>query len=205
MYGIYLDTETTSTSPGQIAELSLIVEDYETHQYIGAYNYFFKGDDMTDGAFKVHGFSKEMLESLSDGKRFGDRYPEFKQYLDNACLVAHNEAFDESFLSMELWRLGISYSPKLRVCTMNYFKDIIKIPARTMRYGKYKNPKLSEVLEYLHIDTAKVQEYTSTLFKCDSSSFHDSRFDTTAIYVIINVLRDMNSGRTEWVQKFCKA
>lgn len=203
MKNIYLDTETTDTKPGQIAELTMIVEDSTTHDFLGCYNYFFSVDEMTEGAENVHGFSIDALRELSCGQTFKDRLAEIQDILSDACLVAHNEAFDESFISMEFWRCGITYSPKMRVCTMKYFKDLIKIPAKYKRYGPYKNPKLSEVLEYLKIDPKKVEEYSKKLFGMQGTTFHDSRFDTTAMYVAVNVLRDLSNNGNTWLSQFC--
>ena len=60
---LVFDTEATDLEPGQICQLAYLLEqDGE----ITARNYFFSVDDMSPGAQEVHGFSKEMLEELSN-------------------------------------------------------------------------------------------------------------------------------------------
>lgn len=203
MRNVYLDTETTGLKPGQIAQLSMIVEESDTAKFVSAHNYFFEVSSMEEGAEKVHGFSMEALKELSGGVKFSDKHIEINEILKDACIVAHNEAFDERFISSELWRCGISFMPTGRTCTMERFKDIIKIPNKYPKYGKYKKPNLGEVLNFLNISTDKVKEYSCKLFNYDGSAFHDSRFDTTAMYVAVNVYREKLHGGTEWNTTFC--
>lgn len=203
MKNVYLDTETTSLNPGQIAELTMIVEDEQTSKLLGAYNYFFTVDSMDEGAQKAHGFSIDVLRNLSNGERFADRYQEILDILTDANIVAHNEVFDEKFISSELWRCGISFKPAGRTCTMEAFKNILKIPAKYKKYGPYKNPKLEEVLKYLSISPDKVSEYSKELFKYNGSTFHDSRFDTTGMYVAVNIYREKLHGGSDWHRRFC--
>lgn len=199
---VYFDTETTSTNPGQICELSIIHEN-EQRQVDFAKNYFFKVDSMTEGAQAVHGYSIESLELLSNGLTFKDYYNELLPIFSENILVAHNVAFDEKFISSEFWRCGISFKPIGRTDTMEYFKNILKIPAKYKKYGPYKNPKLSEVLEYFKVNTYAVQKYCNELFGGEMKTFHDSRFDTTAMYVVVNLQREAVNGETTWHRKFC--
>lgn len=201
MYNIYLDTETTSFVPGSIIELSMIIEDVDTKSIV-ARNYFFDVDSIDEGAQKAHGFSVEDIHMLSGGKRFEDYYLELNQILTSGTLIAHNEAFDERYLSAELWRCGISFTPLDRLCTMKVFKDILQIPAKYKKYGAYKNPKLSEVMEYLSISTNRVNEYSKRLFNYGGSEYHDSRFDTTAMYVAVQVYREKLHGGSDWHNMF---
>lgn len=204
MYNIYLDTETTDFNPGQICELSMIIEDKATNKFIGAKNYFFTVDSIEEGAQEVHGLTVEKLIELSDNKAFKDYYEEILGILQGNCIVAHNEAFDEKFISTELWRCGISFTPAARQCTMQLFKLILKIPAKYKKYGPYKNPKLEEVVNFLSIDTDKVNQYSEKLFNYDGSTYHDSRFDTAAMYVAVNVYREKLHGGNVWQSQFCK-
>ena len=64
---IVFDTEATDLTPGQICQLSyLIVEDGK----VTGKNMFFAVDEMSEGAYEVHGMSMEDLEELSGGERF---------------------------------------------------------------------------------------------------------------------------------------
>lgn len=199
---VFFDVETTGLRPGQICQLSFIVEnEWKIEQ---AKNYFFTVDTMEEGAQKVHGMSKEWLADKSGGLTFKDIYKEVHQVFKEGRIIAHNVKFDEMFISMELWRVGISFRPADRQCTMEFLKDVIKIPARGRRQGKYKRPSLSEVVNYFDIDTNKIMAYSQQLFGAGDVGFHDSRFDTTAIYVATNIYREKQSGGTEWQKTFCR-
>lgn len=204
MYNIYLDTETTDFNPGQICELSMIIEDKDTNKFIDAKNYFFTVESIAEGAQSVHGFTVEKLIELSNNEKFSDRYQEILNILQGNCLVAHNEAFDEKFISTELWRCGVSFTPAARSCTMNLFKPILKIPARYKKYGPWKNPKLEEVINFLSIDADKVNSFSEKIFNYDGSNYHDSRFDTAAMYIAVNVYREKLHGGNTWCNQFCK-
>ena len=80
MRNVYLDTETTDFIPGQIAELTMIVEDTDEKRIVDRLNYYFTVDEMTEGAEKVHGFSIELLKQLSSGKRFEDHYKDIQYF-----------------------------------------------------------------------------------------------------------------------------
>ena len=202
---LYFDTETTSFNPGQICELSVIVED--AGQVTLAKNYFFKVKSIDPGAQEVHGFSVEQLEELSNGKEFKDYLQELHNIFTTNVLIAHNLPCDEKFMSSEFWNCGISFKPIGRRVTMIYFKDILKIPSppKARRYGPYKNPKLSEVIDGLNIDIDKVKKLCAKLFGGDESTqYHDSRLDTTAMYVMVNVQRERLNGGDAWAKAFCK-
>lgn len=203
MKNIYLDTETTSTVPGQIAELSMIVEDEGTSEIEAVHNFFFKVDKMDPGAQKVHGFSVEDLNELSNGKTFKDLHEEILSILQGNRLIAHNEAFDEKFICSELWRCGISFKPENRLCTMQAFTPVVKIPSRYPKHGQYKYPKLVEVTHYFGVDPDKIKEYTHKLFGTNNENFHDSRYDTVAMYIVVNIQRELITGGNLWQSTFC--
>lgn len=204
MNNIFFDTETTGLNPGQIGQLAFIMEG--EGKILLAKNYFFRVNEMEEGAEKVHKMSKEFLEKASNGKTFADQYEEFYKYFKDSKLIAHNLKFDEKFLSSELWRVGISFRPAGRQCTMEYFKELLKLPNRYPRYGKYKNPNLGEVVNYFNIDENKVLEFSKKLFgEGEDITFHDARFDTTAMYVATNIHREDIVGRgTAWHDMFCR-
>ena len=137
------------------------------------------------------------------GKVFKDYVDELLPILTSNTLVAHNLPFDEKFLSSEFWRAKISFKPINRLDTMEYFKPILKIPAKTMRYGPYKNPKLSEVIDYFKISKYEIERYTEKLFGGVTTNYHDSRFDTVAMYVAVNIQRENLHGGSTWHMRFC--
>ncbi len=204
MKKVFLDTETTGLKPGQIGQLSMIIE-YDDSK-IEAKNYFFNIDYIEDGAAEVCGRDLEFYKKASNGKCFKDYKLEILEILKDSLLIAHNEKFDENFISTEFWREDIIFKPAQRFCTMEYFRDIIKLlPGR---YGhKYKNPKLSELVNYFNIDEDKVKKYSVQLFGNDDSTntgFHDARYDTTSMFVAFCIYRDSLNNSTKWKDAFSK-
>ncbi|MFD3156795.1 exonuclease domain-containing protein [Haloimpatiens sp. FM7330] len=179
MKSIFLDTETTGFAPGQIAQLTYIIE--ENKKLVGVKNYFFTVETMGIQAQRVHGFSIEKLTVLSKGKRFENSFSEINNDMKGAVFIAHNVKFDRKFVEAEFNRLNKDLGAKNYFCTMEYFKDILKIPAK--RGKGYKNPRVEEVMEFYNINPAEVLDKTRELFKCDKVTFHDARYDTVAMYM----------------------
>ena len=179
MKSIFFDTETTGLRPGQIAQLTYIVE--EDGQFSAAKNLFFKVEEMEPSAQKVHGFSMDMLEELSYGRCFGDCIDEIKADFEDAIIIAHNVNFDLKFMNAEFDRVGLSLNIRKPFCTMKYFKDIVQIPAKN-GVG-IKNPKLEEVVEFYQIEKENILTATKKLYQCEEVSYHDARYDTTAMYI----------------------
>ena len=203
MKKVFLDTETTGFAPGQIGQLSLIIE--EDNGEVKAKNYFFKIDYITSGAEEVCGRGIDFYEGASGGKKFADYKDEIYNILKDATLVAHNIKFDENFISTEFWRLGVLFKPSGRFDTMDYFRDVCMIPGGRGR-NKYKNPKLEELIEHFNIDKEKVQKYSSILFGNDDSTntgFHDARYDTTSMFVAFHIYQDSLYGKNDWANTFC--
>jgi DNA polymerase-3 subunit epsilon len=202
MKKIYFDTETSGFTPGQIGQLSLIIED-DTQSNPIAKNYFFKIKTLDAGAAEVCGRTLEFYETASNGKVFADYKDEILEDFKDATLIAHNLKFDENFVSTEFWRVGILFKPTDRFDTMNYFKDIVKA---VNRYGRPKNPKLEQLVDYFKIDKNKVLQYTKQLFSnctdTENIGFHDARYDTTSMFVVMKVYQDSLYGRKDWESIF---
>ena len=62
---IYLDTETTGLCPGNICQLSYVLQ---TEKEVKAKNFYFAVDNVEYGAYSVHGLSPEILYKLSNGR-----------------------------------------------------------------------------------------------------------------------------------------
>lgn len=199
MKKVFLDTETTGLAPGQIAQLSMIIE--EDNKEIRAKNYFFKVDYMTTGAEEICGRGVDFYTAASEGKVFADYKDEILEELSGAILIAHNLKFDENFISTEFWRQQVVFKPFDRFDTMKYFVDICKIPGK---YGKYKNPKLEELVGYFNINKEKVDSYSRMLFKyTDNAGFHDARYDTTSMFVAFQIYKESLYGTSSWKNEFC--
>ncbi|ASW43630.1 3'-5' exonuclease [Clostridium isatidis] len=193
---LFFDTETTSIKPGNICQLSYILVDASTKpQTTIGKNFFFTVDNMDEGAEAVHGFSLEKLYELSKGCEFIDFIQDFMpDFYEADFIIGHNVQFDIKFLKHEiqqLWDAGMieeNWEPKNTFCTMSYYKNICKIPSPS---GSIKNPKLSEVVDYLKISEDQIIQKANDLFE-GSGNYHDARFDTTATYLL--VIQGMKKG-----------
>lgn len=181
MKSIFIDTETTGINPGKIVQLTYIIE--ENKEFIDAKNFFFMVEDgeMEPGAEKVHGFSVAKLAILSHGRIFEDSIDEVKEDFKDSIFIAHNVKFDKKFVDVEFSRNHLETEISKEFCTMKYFKDIVQIPARNGI--SFKNPKLSEVVKYYNLNPEDILKKTKSLFNADQVSYHDARFDTTAMYM----------------------
>lgn len=178
---IYLDTETTGLHPGNICQLSYILQDKEK---VSAKNMFFTVDYVEPSAQSVHGFSVEYLYKASGGKRFIDRADEIKKDFESASvLVAHNASFDFMFLGEEYTRINKPLYAERVLCSMKTMTPYVKLP-KSRGFG-YKYPKLSELCEFFHITEREVNVDAKKLFGGETG-FHDARFDTTALYLAMN-------------------
>ncbi len=183
---VFLDTETTDKSPGQICQLTYIIHDTNPSSHdekVKAKNFFFAAEFMSDEAYEIHGFDLEKLKILSSNLKFRDIYTLFKNDLmESDFIIGHNINFDISFLKKEFERIDLQFEPKNVFCSMNYFKNILKLKSSI---GTVKSPKLSEVLSYLKIQEEDILSSTKKFFDSGDSHFHDARFDTTALYLAI--------------------
>lgn len=180
---VFFDTETTGIKPGSICQLSYITVDTDVKPNITTgRNIFFTVEFIEPGAQEVHGFTLEYLYEVSEGQYFEDLYESFLDDFNSADIViGHNVNFDINFLKHELEGCDVDYTPKNIFCTMKYYKDICKLYKSN---GDFKNPKLSEAVNFLGITDEKIVETSNKLF-AGSGKFHDARFDTTATYLIV--------------------
>lgn len=178
---IYFDTETTGLAPGQICQLSYVMQDGNR---VTAKNFFFAVDYVEYGAQKVHGFSVELLEKLSGGKGFEKHIEEIEKDFNSADVVcAHNVSFDVGFFRKEFERCRKEFLPKECFCTMK--NSITACKLTRPNSGGYKYPRLNELCAYLGITDREIQEYSDKLFG-SRAGYHDARFDTTAVFLAVN-------------------
>lgn len=177
---IYLDTETTGLTPGQICQLSYVLQD---DRKTVAKNYFFKVDYMPKEAFMVHGFSKEKLDELSYGKTFKDSIEEIDEdFITADLLIAHNFSFDSAFLREEFIRANKVFTYKNALCSM---KNTVNVCKLIRAHGGYKYPKLNELCFHFGITDKEIEKTVSSLFN-GGCGYHDARFDTSALYLAMN-------------------
>lgn len=194
---LYFDTETTGLHPGQICQLSYIMQEGES---ITAKNLFFTVDSVDFGAYMVHGLSVEKLRELSNGHRFSDYVKQIEK--DFSCadvIVSHNTAFDFMFMRAEFERLGIDFLVKNSFCSMKKMTAVCKLSS-TKGYG-YKYPKLSELCKYFCISDEDIKRTSKGLFG-ESACFHDARFDTTAVFLAVSKGIKLEPTMSE-LKKFC--
>ena len=118
MRQIVLDTETTGLEPKQghrIIEIGCveIVNRRETDRHF--HQYLNPDREIDDGAFNIHGISKEFL---ADKPRFSDIAQEFIDFIRDSELIIHNAPFDVGFLDAELKKLGKKWGKIENYCAV---------------------------------------------------------------------------------------
>jgi len=177
------DTETTALRPGQICQLSYIIDDGGE---LSACNRYFSVDEMSESSYAVHGLSREALEMLSGGLSFRDCAEKLYDVFSSADIVAgHNVAADLRFLQTEFERAGLELPEIKSFCTMNHFTKVMKLERRYPA-GYPKPPKLIELAEFLGVKQESARELCAKLFG-KGSELHDARFDTALTYLCIKV------------------
>lgn len=184
---VYLDTETTGLNvSGNIVQLSYLIENGNGPS--GVENIYMDASYIEEQASEVTGLTIDKIHTLSGGKKFNEFAGQIYTDIEDAVIIGHNSSFDVRFLKEEFRRCGVTFKPKKVACTMEVMRDIIKLPRK--HGGGYKNPKLSDVLEYLEISEKDVERFTQAVFKTNESvSAHDSRYDAIAVYLICKKLR----------------
>lgn len=195
---IYFDTETSGFKPGQIGQLSAIIEE---NGKISGVNYFFEIDYINKDAEALLGRGLSFYKEKSNGLRFKDKAEEIKEIFNGSVFVAHNLKFDENFLSSELWRCKLSAIPESRLDTMEYYKNILKL---TNSYGRIKNPSLAELVNGLNLDKEKIRQYCIKIFNSEDIDFHDARFDSTIVCIAAHMAKELNTENVEkpWTKLF---
>ncbi|MGV6871462.1 DNA polymerase III subunit epsilon [Pseudochelatococcus sp. B33] len=104
---IVFDTETTGVDPatgdrvveiGCVELINTVPTGRTFHAYINPQR------PMSDGAFRVHGLSDAFL---ADKPMFAQVADEFRAFIADAPLVAHNVSFDAMFINAEFKRLEV--------------------------------------------------------------------------------------------------
>ena len=183
---LYFDTETTGLRPGQICQLSYVMQSGDN---LTARNLFFTVDYMEKSAEMVHGFSLEKLKVLSGGKRFSDYADLIENDFKSAdIVVSHNTSFDFMFMRAEFERLGRVFKVNKEFCSMKNSTPVCKLIRASS--CAYKYPKLSELCAHFGISNEQISSALSKVFGA-SAGFHDARFDTTAVLLAVNKAIDL--------------
>ncbi|HKL11520.1 MAG TPA: 3'-5' exonuclease [Clostridia bacterium] len=187
MKALVFDTETTGLKPGQICQLSYIIDDDGEVQ---AKNFFFKVVYMEYAAYMIHGFTPGKLEDLSGNHEFKDSIEEInKDFTDADVLVAHNFSFDKMFMKKEFGRCKREFKFSSQYCTMRNLKETCELKRKD---GEPKFPKLQELVHFMGVEEKEVLQKTRSLFESKAIAYHDARYDVTATY--LSFIRGINRG-----------
>ncbi len=110
---IAFDTETTGLSPtrGHIIELGAVK--YQDGKIVAEKNWLINpGEPIPASATAVHHITDEMVK---DKPRFDAVYPEFKNFVGDGVLMAHNAPFDIRFMREEIKRIPGEPLPENKV------------------------------------------------------------------------------------------
>lgn len=178
---IVFDTEATDLVPGQICQLSYLL--IEGESIIGR-NIFFAVDEMSEGAYEVHGMSIDDLDELSGGDRFEDWADAvFEEFSNADLLIGHNVSADDRYIRVEFERCGLEL-PKIKTfCTMNYFTGVMNMKRR-INIGRPKPPKLCELVEFYGLTEEFVSQKAEEWFGGGAAA-HDARYDTAATWLCV--------------------
>jgi DNA polymerase-3 subunit epsilon len=112
---VVVDLETTGFSPGQARVISLAALALDKDGRVEQSVVSLLNPGVDPGPTHVHGLTSEMLE---DQPTFGEIAPDVVQLLQGRTLVAHNVAFDYSFLVAEAELIGAELPTETVMCTV---------------------------------------------------------------------------------------
>lgn len=110
-----VDLETTGFSPGQARVISLAALALDDAGRVEESVVSLLNPGVDPGPTHVHGITSSMLE---DQPTFGDIVGDVAQLLKGRTLVAHNVAFDYSFLAAEAELIGAELPTETVMCTV---------------------------------------------------------------------------------------
>jgi DNA polymerase III subunit epsilon len=135
---VFIDVETTGLDPRighRIIEIGAIA--MENNQMIGEFQNLIQASyPIPRHVSKIHGITNDMLAGLPIPEQI---YPEFKDFISDSILVAHNAKFDVGFLWSEFNRLNQRITNQ-SICTLEMSRR---------RYPRLPNYKLSTVYRHL--------------------------------------------------------
>ena len=135
---IAVDVETTGLSPtrgDRIIEIGAVV--FEGSRIIEELHSLISVKERIHwAAQQVHGITEEMLIGKPKAEEI---MPEFREFIKDSTLVAHNASFDMGFISQEFLLLGFGLSNPYH-CTLELSRGL---------YPKLRNHKLETVYRHL--------------------------------------------------------
>jgi DNA polymerase-3 subunit epsilon len=135
---VFIDVETTGLEPARghrVIEIGAIV--MENNQLISEFQSLVQvSHPIPRHVSKIHGITNDMLAGQPTPAQI---YPEFKDFISDSLLIAHNADFDVGFLRSEFSRLNLRLQNP-NICTL-------KISRR--RYPRLPNYKLETIYRHL--------------------------------------------------------
>ena len=193
---ILVDTETTGfdEKKHQILEVGILV--IKDLKVVGEFEVKIKHNEYTITSKAMQANKINILEHEKEAVFENEATEKILKFLnkhksesdEGYIVIGQNVQFDIKFLKHELnslYEVGMideTWEPKNSFCTMTYYKNICNIPAP--RGNGIKNPKLSEVIDFLNISQDKIATKANELFQ-GSGNYHDARFDTAAAYLLV--------------------
>lgn len=168
---VVFDTETSGIKAGQnvILSLSWQVLDSNLNTISEQTRYFDWPEDISrvnPGAININKLTRSRLAELGTVDK-AKGLEEFADVLANASmLVAHNAKFDISFIREEMKENNVEASNIRRLALFDTMVDMTlycKLPPNGHHHGigGYKYPRLSELADYLKIDTSDIDFHQS--------------------------------------------
>ena len=148
MRQIVLDTETTGLEPnmghriieiGGVEIVNRKLTGRHFHKYINPER------DISEGAFEVHGISREFL---ADKPVFAQVWEELIEFITDTELVIHNAPFDVGFLDYEL---GMLRNVNVRVDQVCQVTDSLAL-------ARHKHPGQKNILIFLLLNSMAGQK-----------------------------------------------
>lgn len=159
MRHVSIDTESTGFNNARLVELAAIEFDPITgvtgarlQSYVSP-----AGQKVDPGAFGVHGLSDSFL---ANKPLFRDIATEFREFIKDAIVYAHNASFDTRLLNAEFARAGLSSIEDLTadvVCTLKLSKKV---------HPGFKSRKLDVLCDHYKVDRSKRGNH-GALIDCD--------------------------------------
>ncbi len=135
---IAVDVETTGFSPSRgdrVIEVGAVV--IESLRIVDEFHSLINiNQRIPPSAAAVHGITEDMLINRPGPEAV---FPQFKEFIKNGVLVAHNAQFDARFLRYEFARLGLAFSSRSH-CTLEMSRK---------RYPRLPNHRLETVCRHL--------------------------------------------------------
>ncbi len=140
-----IDFETNGFEGSSVLEIAVIKIDRDCNPTSLLNRFYFPREPFNIKAIRINGLNRETILKKRENRNYPLYFDEDREVIDYLkdvkLFIGHNINFDKKFLP-------IPYQNLDTFCTMQYHRDILKIP--TTR--GYKNPKLVEVCNYYNIE-----------------------------------------------------